>query len=305
MATVERSSSAFRLGRVGGDRERRKSVGRIGPWHLVRLLSEGSLTRTYLATPAENTNTAQPGYVLKLLRKEWWRDAQAIEMQRREAWIGQRLKHPHVASVLSVQVDQPPFYLVTPLLTGETVAKMLAAGRVPPLPLALWIARQVAEALDALHRTLGMIHADVKPANILVSPTGHATLLDFGCAQSAINARSCLNRPVVGTLHYAAPEMITSACAVDPRSDIYGLGVTLYELLTGALPFDATEPAQLVALHRSAKPICIRSRKPNMPKPVASLVHRMLAKEPMRRPASAAEVTEQLIRLEIESFATR
>lgn len=305
MATVQRSSTAHRFGKAAGDVQRRKSVGRIGPWQLVKLLSEGSLTRTYLATPAEGAATAPPSYVLKLLRKEWWRDAQAIEMQRREAWIGRRLSNAHVASVLSAQVEQPPFYIVTPLLAGETAAEMLAAGRMPSLPLALWIARQVAEALDALHRTLGMIHADVKPANILVSTDGHATLLDFGCAQSASEARSCASRPVVGTLHYVAPEMITSACAIDPRCDVYSLGVTLYELLTNRLPFDAADPAQLVAMHRTAKPICIRSRRPELPKPVASLVHRMLAKEPLRRPASAAEVVEQLVRLEIDSFANR
>lgn len=305
MATVERSSIAHRVSGGLSERQRRKSVGRIGPWHLVKLLGEGSLTRTYLATPADSPSTVPPAYVLKLLRKEWWRDTQAIEMQRRDAWIGRRLSHPHIASVLSAQVDQPPFYLVTPLLAGKTAAELIANGKLPSLPLALWIARQVAEALDALHRTLGMIHADVKPANILVSPAGHATLIDFGCAQSSSEARACVSRPVVGTLHYVAPEMITSACAVEPRCDIYSLGVTLYELLTGKLPFDAAEPAQLVAMHRSAKPTCIRDRRPKLPKSVASLVHRMLAKEPLRRPASATEVAEQLMRLEIESFFLR
>lgn len=305
MATVERSVPVNVFARTAGERPRRKSVGRIGPWQLVRLLSEGSLTRTYVATPAESANAASPSYVLKMLRKEWWRDPQAIEMQRREAWVGRRLANPHVAPVLSAQVDQPPFYVVTPFLSGVTAADMLAAGRKPSLPLALWIVRQTAQALDALHRELDMIHADVKPANILVSPDGHATLLDFGCAQTAAEARSWANRPVVGTLHYVAPEMITSACSIDPRCDVYSLGVTLYEMLTGELPFDATEPDRLVEMHRTAKPICIRERRSELPKPVASLVHRMLAKEPLRRPASAAEVVNELVRLEIDSFAAR
>jgi serine/threonine-protein kinase len=239
------------------------------------------------------------------LRKEWWRDVQAIEMLRREAWIGRRLAHPHIAPVLSAQVDQPPIFVVTPYLIGETAAEMVEKKQLPSLPLALWIVRQVAEALHELHHSLGMVHADVKPANILVSPDGHTTLLDFGCAQTLAEARSWATRPVVGTLHYAAPEMITSACAIDPRCDIYSLGVTLYELLTGALPFDATEPAQLVMMHRSAKPTCVRNRRPNLPKPIASLVHRMLAKEPLRRPATAADVVDELVRLEIESFAAR
>lgn len=134
MATVERSVPVNVFARSAGERPRKKSVGRIGPWQLVRLLSEGSLTRTYVATPAESTSTASPSYVLKMLRKEWWRDPQAIEMQRREAWIGRRLSNPHVAPVLSAQVDQPPFYVVSPLLPGETAAVLLAKGRKPSLP---------------------------------------------------------------------------------------------------------------------------------------------------------------------------
>ncbi|MEM9186987.1 MAG: serine/threonine-protein kinase [Planctomycetota bacterium] len=288
----------------GGAESKRKVVGRMGPWQLVRLLGEGALTRVYLARPLD-TPEAVPAYAVKALRREWWNDASAIATLRREAHVGGSVSHPHVATVLSSQLAQPPFFLVSPRLPGETLAEKLAAGRRPSLPQALWIARQAAEALAALHTATGMIHGDVKPANLMVSPAGHATLIDLGACQTPREARAWPDRPVVGTLHYIAPEMVTSTYGGDRRSDLYSLGVTLYEMLAGARPFDAEDPAELITLHREAKPRCLRDARPDAPKPVASLVHRLLAKDPMRRPATPEEVAEALVRLEIASFAVR
>lgn len=286
----------------GNVRETRKMVGRMGPWQLVRQLGDGPLTRVYLARPLEIPEAA-PTYAVKALRKEWWHDPAAIELMRREASVGRQVSHPHVVPVLSAQVTQPPFYLVMPRLAGETVAEKLASDRLPPLPQSLWIARQAAEALGAMHEQAGMIHGDIKPSNLHVAPDGHTTLIDLGFSQSATEARSWAGRPVMGTLHYLAPERITSACCADIRSDLYGLGVTLYQMLTGLLPFEAEEPADLIAMHRQAKPQCLRDARPDVPKRVASMVHRLLAKDPMRRPESPRAVSDELVRLEIESFA--
>ena len=150
-----------------------------------------------------------------------------------------------------------------------------------------------------------MIHADVKPANILVSPSGHATLIDFGFVQTPAEASHWATRPLAGTLAYIAPEMVTSALAAGPRSDIYSLGVTLYEMLTGRRPWDSDDPGELATLHREAKPADIRALRPDVPESVAELVHSMLAKDPLRRPASARELASRLVRLEIESFSLR
>ncbi|MGL4514754.1 MAG: serine/threonine-protein kinase [Lacipirellulaceae bacterium] len=324
MATIEATAMTGRVTRVGahadggeaprvvlGQRElggdpsrRRKAVGRMGPWQLVRVLGEGALTRVYLARPAD-ADGAAAAYAVKSLKREWWSEPAAIEAQRREAWVGTRVSHPNLAPVLSSHVAAPPFYVVTPYLAGETAAAMLAAGRRPPMPLGLWIARQGAEALAALHAATGMVHGDVKPANLMVGPDGHTTLIDTGFCQSPEESRSWATRPVVGTLHYMAPERFTSASVADARSDLYSLGVTLYELLVGRPPLDADSPAALLTMHREAKPTCLRTARPNTPKSVASLVHRMLAKDPMRRPATAAEVAGELVRLEIECFGLR
>ena len=150
-----------------------------------------------------------------------------------------------------------------------------------------------------------MIHADVKPANIFISPTGHATLIDFGFVQTTAEARNWATRPVAGTLAYIAPEMVTSAYAAGARSDVYSLGVTLYEMLAGRRPFDSDDPATLATHQRESKPADVRTHRPEVPEPVAALVTSMLAKDPLRRPDSARALASQLVRLEIDSFTLR
>jgi serine/threonine-protein kinase len=288
-------------------------LGRLGPWQLVRLLGESNFTRVYQARPAEpvaqgegeSASRRPAAYVLKVLRKEWWREPQAIEMQRRESWVGSTVSHPNVLPVLSASVGEPPFYLVTPKLDAAPLSQLIANEAPLCVPLALWIARQVAEALDALWEATGMIHTDVKPANILASPTGHATLIDFGFVQTPAEASRWATRPLTGTLAYIAPELVTSALAAGPRSDIYSLGVTLYETLTGRRPWQSDDPGELATLHREAKPADLRTLRPGVPAPVAELVHAMLAKDPLRRPATARELASQLVRLEIDCFSLR
>ena len=303
MATVERTSRVSTNFASTDSSAQQSAIGRMGPWQLVHLLSESELARVYSARPADAPPSQTPRYVVKALRKEWWRNPQTIEMQRRAVFVGQQISHPHLLPVLSANVQQAPFYFVTPRIPGCTLADILRQGTRLPVPLSLWIVRQVAEALTALHETAKMIHSDVKPSNIIISREGHATLIDLGFAYAAYEARHWSLRPVTGTLNYISPEAVTSCLAVDETSDLYSLGVTLYELLAGRVPFAAKSPDELVRMHREAKPTCIREVLPQLPKPVASIVHRLLSKDPLRRPASAAAVAQELLRLEIECFS--
>ena len=305
MATVEPTQTARVNFAAVTSSDHCDAVGRIGPWQLVRLVSESELSRVYVARPGDAGANHSANYILKVLRNEWWRDPQAIEMQRRAAWLGRKLSHPHLLPVLSSNVQQAPFYIVSPRLQGMSLADLMTRVSNLALPVTLWIVRQVAEGLAALHEETGMIHADVKPANIIVSGEGHATLIDLGFAHSPAEARHWSSRPVVGTLNYVAPEMVTSCLSAEAPSDLYSLGVTLYEMITGRLPFSASTPGELVRMHREEAPTCVRHLAPQLPKPVASLIHRLLAKDPLRRPTSAAAVAGELLRLEIECFARK
>ena len=264
MATVESARTATRHEAPASDAP--QLVGRLGPWQLVQLLGEGNFTRVYLARPADGPQNQPAAYVVKVLRKEWWRDPQAIEMQRREAWVGSKVSHPNLLPVLSASVQEPPFYVVTPKLDGATLAQLIPDRGRLAVPLALWIARQVADGLTALFDATGMIHTDVKPANILVSPTGHATLIDFGFVQTPAEASQWATRPLAGTLAYIAPEMVTSALAAGPQATSTASASRSTKCSPAAARGNTDDPAELATLHREAKPADIRQQRPEVPR---------------------------------------
>ncbi|OHB76779.1 MAG: hypothetical protein A2W31_12585 [Planctomycetes bacterium RBG_16_64_10] len=275
----------------------------IGLWQPTELIGEGTLTRVFRAQPAGRSGLPAC-YAVKTLRAEWEDDPRAIALIRREAQVGRAVSHPHVVPVLAYRAHERPYFVTMPLLAGATLAAQTASGRRLAVPIALWIARQVAEGLDGLYHT-GWMHGDVKPSNIFLAPDGHVTLIDLGYA-CAIDQRATVgDRPVVGTINYMAPEVLTSTLATDIRSDIYSLGITLYEMLGGAAPFHASDPRRVAVLQRQAVAPRLDVADPQMPSAVADLVQGMLAKEPLRRPQTPRELADLLTRLEIKFFAQR
>ncbi|HEY2894493.1 MAG TPA: serine/threonine-protein kinase [Pirellulales bacterium] len=297
-------SSSLHSSRTGDDRAaraERRFPQRLGPWELVRLAGQGQLTFLYQARPAESD--APPAYALKVLRPEWQDDSRGVAILAREVQVAQKVSHQHLVPILAAGLKEPPYYLAMPWIDGASLAEHIRRHATLELPVVFWIARQVAQSLEALHDA-GWMHGDVKPENILVSPSGHATLIDLGFARHKAECSSFADRAVLGTLRYAAPEMLYTAEGGDSSSDIYSLGVTLFEMFTGHVPFDAEDVAELAAQHRQELPADLRSLVPHLPTRAARLVHNMLAKQPLRRPV-ARDVVNRLAALEIETFAER
>ncbi len=291
-------------GAVSVRRDRAELPRRLGQWELVELAAEGSLARVYRARAAECHGDQPPGYAVKMLRPQWEDDSRAVAMLAREVEVARDVSHPHLIPVLRGRVSRPPQFLVMPWLSGTTLQAILDSAADLDLPTTLWFARQTAETLDALHRA-GWMHGDVKPGNVFVSPEGHVTLLDLGFARRPGEIGSAVDRCVLGTCNYMAPEWITSALRPDIRSDVYSLGAMLYEMLSGRPPFLGRSLAELAGQHCRAIPPSLRILAPHLPADVVRLVHRMLAKEPLRRPQTPAELAERLSRLEIRAFSER
>jgi serine/threonine-protein kinase len=276
-------------------------LARVRQWELGELIAAGRLTRVYRARPVGTPSDHPFGYAIKMLRPRWHDDPRALGLLRREAAVGRTVSHPHVVSVLAASVQRAPYYVVMPWLRGRPLKARLTADHFLPLHEALWVARQITLGLDALHQA-GWMHGDVKPENVFVAPEGHVTLLDLGFARRTPETGSIVDRCVMGTWTYIAPEMISSALRADIRSDLYSLGVLLYEMLSGRPPFPQTEPAELAAAHRHTAPQPLRELVPGLPLDVAQLVHRLLAKDPLRRPQTPGEVLDRLVGLEVEAF---
>lgn len=281
----------------------------IGNWDLLDLLGEGRWSRVYRARPA-NTPAHRPAdYAIKVLKPECAADKLALNLLQRESFVASKVANPHVMSVLTSHVDRPPFYLVLPFAAGTTVADWLATGKRgahapswPPVPHVLWIARQAATGLQALHQA-GWLHTDLKLENLYVARSGHVTLIDLGLARR-LHSRECqAPETLAGTMAYVSPEMI-QAEELQPASDVYSLGICLFELLTGRLPFVCDNAADLAAAHLTQVPPEPRKLAPHLTPRLVRLLKRMLAKCPARRPA-VAELIETLLALEIDTFDER
>jgi serine/threonine-protein kinase len=272
-------------------------------WELIEQFARSRLFDLYRARPRASRVCPDAPYVLKQLRAPWDQEPEAVAILRREALVGSTVSHPHVVPILAASVKSPPLFVVMPWLAGVTLDGVMAEGAMD-LPEFFWICRQIAEALGALHGH-GWTHGDIKPSNVFLSPEGHVTLLDLGFARRPGEALSRVDGPLTGTCHYIAPEAITSVLAADIRSDIYSLGVMLFQLLARRLPFEGKDWAEVAKQHLEARPPDLRRLAPHLSGSVVSLVGQMLAKEPLRRPQTPQELVRRLTALEIATFGER
>lgn len=266
---------------------------RIGPYRLARRLGQGGMGEVFLAWDERLGRRV----ALKRIRREE-PTPEERERLRREALAAAQLSHPAVVQIYDLVEDATGDALVFEYVEGRTLHELLQEG-LPSSALAVRLAREIAEGLAAAHST-GLIHRDLKTENVMITADGHAKILDFGIAKAISRGREGETLTglgvVIGTLHAMSPEQARGG-EIDARSDLFSLGVLLYELLTGRSPFrgrDVLDTLQRLARHR---PPSVRQIRPELPRALSDLVDRLLAKLPEERPGSAAEVVRELAAL--------
>lgn len=208
-----------------------------------------------------------------------------------EAKAAAQLNHPNIVSIYDVGQAEDSSFIVMELLEGET----LRNHNVESIDAVILIARQLCAALEHAH-SQGIVHRDLKPENVIIAPNGTAKLTDFGLARP-VASRLSREGLISGTVFYLAPELALGQ-EFDGRADLYALGITLYELLTGRLPFAGDDPLAVISQHLYAPVVPPRAHRADIPSPLDQLITSMLGKQPDSRPASAAEVAAALDRLE-------
>ncbi len=242
---------------------------------------------------------------IKVLHPSLVSDATSVARFQREAQAMARIRHSNAIAVTDFGVTEDQVnYIVMELFEGESLRKVLEREKKLPYATAIAIARQVCGALEAAHRS-GVIHRDIKPENIFLSPQPDGSyfvkVIDFGIAKIVTDTSKGgppLTRQgmIIGSPHYLSPEQCTGQ-ELDARSDIYSLGIVLFETLTGQVPFTAVTPVAVALLHANEPPPSLRKLNPEIPKALDDLVMSALAKSKTDRPASAREFAEELARV--------
>jgi serine/threonine-protein kinase len=239
---------------------------------------------------------------LKQLRTDRDNRPAARRILENEAEVAGKVNSEFVVRLVHPQLNANPPYLILEWLAGRTLEARLASGQRLFCREALWIARQCAQGMHAL-LVAGHMHGDIKPSNIFLSDDGAAKLIDLGFARSdRLLATDLAREParhLTGTPEYLAPETLLAGDSNGVGRDIYSLGVTLYQMLTGALPFTGENVGDVLRQHQGSVPHRLRALAPDVPREVDELVLRLLSKQPLRRGAGLSWLIRELIGLEL------
>ncbi len=267
-------------------------IGRIiQNYRVEELLGEGGMGTVYRAT---DTLLQRP-VALKMLHTHLLRDTTFFERFRNEAVLSARLNHPNVATLYNFIKDQQDNFMIMELVDGSTLEQLLRKQGHFSVENAIRVVLQALEGLSHAHRK-GILHRDIKPANLMLTKEGSVKLMDFGIARLVGSERLTRMNRVMGTLEYMAPELLDGG---DPseQSDLYAVGVLLYELLSGKMPFVAGTDSTLITHILNHKPIPIREHLSTIPKGLEDILEKLLNKKPEKRFAHASELRQALVSL--------
>ena len=259
-----------------------------GRYQVERLLGRGGMGVVLLVRDVQ----LEEEVALKVIRTELASIPAFLDRLKQEIRLARKITHRYVLRIHDFgESDGIPFVTME-YLRGTTLRELLEGRGRLPLPLVLRIARQVAEGLEAAH-LVGVVHRDIKPANVLFDTRGDAKIMDFGLAAPTTGAVPGDAENLIGSPRYMSPEQIRGG-RVDARTDLYALGVMLFELCSGSPPFESPRIEDLLALHLEARPPELAEAAPEIPPDLGLLVARLMEKRPEDRPQSAAEVVEIL-----------
>lgn len=260
-----------------------------GRYEILDRISEGGMATVFRARRLEDGAVV----ALKVLREQFASDGEFVERFQREARAVRELSHAHMVRVYDSGRDGDVHFIAMEYVEGENLkASIRRHGRLAP-DRAVEIAVQVLDALEYAH-VHGIVHRDVKPQNILLTRDGAVKVTDFGIARAMSSATITQTGTVLGSVQYLSPEQARGAPVGRP-TDIYSLGVVLYEMVTGALPFEGDSPIAIALAHLNVPPPSPRESVPTLPVPLTGIILVALAKSPSRRYASAGEMRADLL----------
>ena len=261
-----------------------------GRYRIQRKLGTGGMANVYLA----EDEVLGRRVAIKILNDRHAGDDQFVERFRREAKNAASLSHPNIVSIYDRGEAEGTYYIAMEYLDGRSLKELIVARGPAPIHLAVDYARQILAAIRFAHRN-GIVHRDIKPHNVLVDGEGRLKVTDFGIARAGASQMTEAGS-IIGTAQYLSPEQAKGA-PVDQTSDLYSVGVVLYELLTGVVPFSGDTPVEIAMKHLSTVPAPPSAKRADVPRDLDLVVMRALAKDPSERYQSAEEMDADLRRV--------
>ena len=258
-------------------------------YEMIKKIGNGGMATVYKAT-----DLVLKRYVaVKILRDEFTTDEEFIKRFETEAQSAARLTHPNIVSIFDVGVDNGIYYIVMELIQGKTLKEIITEERGPlPWKWSVNVAIQIASALEMAHKN-NIIHRDIKPHNIIITEDGIAKVTDFGIANAVSNSTITAFGTTIGSVHYFSPEHARGGYT-EAKSDLYSLGVVMYEMVTGKVPFDADTPVSVALKHMQEEPVPPIEENPNLPESINQIILKALKKDPMFRYQTSTEMLQDL-----------